>query len=237
MELLEYPRPGPLGQPAPDRGCRATAKLASWQHPPWDGGAGHVHDRGKAVAVGDGAPTATPPGPRGSRQEGSTIAHSLAGTSSSTRAGLARDHAIDPQRSETTSYVHITVLIQDYAGSHRPGSQARSTLLDGLRSVATCANAGPHSGDREIHGKDGVAGSIPAGGSTQALTSANAGQLGVWGRLNRRCWSSWHSKWGWTGAGWMENTSLVNHSGSGGAPQGPCPSAASCDEGRSFSGR
>jgi hypothetical protein len=27
-----------------------------------------------------------------------------------------------------------------------------------------------------IHGKDGVAGSIPAGGSTQALTSGNAGE-------------------------------------------------------------
>jgi hypothetical protein len=26
----------------------------------------------------------------------------------------------------------------------------------------TCRNAGPHSDEREIHGKDGVAGSIPA---------------------------------------------------------------------------
>jgi hypothetical protein len=42
----------------------------------------------------------------------------------------------------------------------------KSTLLEGLRSPATCANAGPHSGGCEIHGKDGVAGSIPAGGST-----------------------------------------------------------------------
>jgi hypothetical protein len=31
-----------------------------------------------------------------------------------------------------------------------------------------------------IHGKDGVAGSIPAGGSTQALISGNAGQFRVW---------------------------------------------------------
>ena len=30
---------------------------------------------------------------------------------------------------------------------------------------------------RRIDGKDGVAGSIPAGGSTQALTSGNAGEL------------------------------------------------------------
>jgi hypothetical protein len=42
----------------------------------------------------------------------------------------------------------------------------KSTLLDGLRSAASCGNAGPHSGERKIHGKDGVAGSIPAGGST-----------------------------------------------------------------------
>jgi site-specific recombinase XerC len=34
------------------------------------------------------------------------------------------------------------------------------------------------------NGKDGVAGSIPAGGSTQALTSGNAGQFRVSGRLD-----------------------------------------------------
>jgi hypothetical protein len=50
-----------------------------------------------------------------------------------------------------------------------------STLLGGLRSPATCRNAGLHSGERKIHGKDGVAGSIPAGGSTPRLTSGNAG--------------------------------------------------------------
>jgi hypothetical protein len=32
----------------------------------------------------------------------------------------------------------------------------RSTLLEGLRSRATCANAGPHSGECKIHGKDGL---------------------------------------------------------------------------------
>jgi transposase-like protein len=42
----------------------------------------------------------------------------------------------------------------------------KSTLLGGLRSPATWGNAGPHSGKCKIHGKDGVAGSIPAGGST-----------------------------------------------------------------------
>jgi hypothetical protein len=31
-----------------------------------------------------------------------------------------------------------------------------------------------HSGSRWFHGKDGVAGSIPAGGSPKGLTSANA---------------------------------------------------------------
>ena len=54
-------------------------------------------------------------------------------------------------------------------------SRTKSTLLGGLRSTATCRNAGLHSGGRKIHGKDGVAGSIPAGGSTPRLTSGNAG--------------------------------------------------------------
>jgi hypothetical protein len=38
----------------------------------------------------------------------------------------------------------------------------------------SCANGRPHSGSRWFHGKDGVAGSIPAGGSLQQLTSGNA---------------------------------------------------------------
>lgn len=38
-----------------------------------------------------------------------------------------------------------------------------------------------------IHGKDGVAGSIPAGGSTKLMTSANAGHLGVRGRFCGWC--------------------------------------------------
>src|SRR5215218_1946040 len=37
----------------------------------------------------------------------------------------------------------------------------------------------PHSGSWWFHGKDGVAGSIPAGGSTPILTSRNASQLCV----------------------------------------------------------
>jgi hypothetical protein len=56
-------------------------------------------------------------------------------------------------------------------------AETKSTLLGGLRSPATWGNAGPHSGECEIHGKDGVAGSIPAGGSTPRPTSGNAGQL------------------------------------------------------------
>jgi hypothetical protein len=59
----------------------------------------------------------------------------------------------------------------------------KSTLLGGLRSATTCRNAGPHSGECEIHGKDGVAGSIPAGGSTPRLTSGNAGWLSFHGLL------------------------------------------------------
>ncbi len=42
----------------------------------------------------------------------------------------------------------------------------KSTLLGGQRSPATCGMADLHSGVCKIHGKDGVAGSIPAGGST-----------------------------------------------------------------------
>ena len=38
---------------------------------------------------------------------------------------------------------------------------------------------------RRIDGKDGVAGSIPAGGSTPVLTSGNAGQFSVWGSVER----------------------------------------------------
>jgi hypothetical protein len=37
-----------------------------------------------------------------------------------------------------------------------------------------------------VHGKDGVAGSIPAGGSTKPMTSANAGHLRVWGWFGRQ---------------------------------------------------
>jgi hypothetical protein len=38
---------------------------------------------------------------------------------------------------------------------------------------------------RRIDGKDGVAGSIPAGGSTNTMTSGNAGRRGVRGRICR----------------------------------------------------
>ena len=65
--------------------------------------------------------------------------------------------------------------------SRASGRLVKSTLLATLRSAATCGNAGPHSGEGKIHGKDGVAGSIPAGGSTPRLTSVCAGQFRVWG--------------------------------------------------------
>jgi hypothetical protein len=37
----------------------------------------------------------------------------------------------------------------------------KSTLLDGLRSAASCGNAGPHSGECKIHGKDVLASPVP----------------------------------------------------------------------------
>jgi hypothetical protein len=75
-----------------------------------------------------------------------------------------------------------------------------------------------------IDGKDGVASSILAGGSTQALTSRDAGRFRIWGWLNARRRSCWR----WDGVGQaharMESTSLVNRPGSGRAhPQRPCP--------------
>jgi len=53
----------------------------------------------------------------------------------------------------------------------RRSAGTRSTLLGGPRPAATCGNACPHSGECEIHGKDGVAGSIPAGAPPQTSSS------------------------------------------------------------------
>jgi hypothetical protein len=47
---------------------------------------------------------------------------------------------------------------------------------EALHSVVNCPR---------IDGKDGVAGSIPARGSTPVLTSGNAGQFSVWGSVER----------------------------------------------------
>jgi hypothetical protein len=65
------------------------------------------------------------------------------------------------------------------------------------------------------NGKDGVAGSIPAGGSTQRLTSGNAGQIRVWGPVERAMLVVLAFGMAWMGACRMESTSLVNRSGSG----------------------
>src|SRR5215218_4897610 len=54
MKLVEYASLGPLGQAAPDCRRRAAAELAGRQQPPGGRGSGHVHDRGEAVAIGDG---------------------------------------------------------------------------------------------------------------------------------------------------------------------------------------
>ena len=54
-----------------------------------------------------------------------------------------------------------------------------------------------------IHGKDGVAGSIPAGGSTPRLTSGNAGQFRVWGPVERAMLVVLAFRvGGWAHAGW-----------------------------------
>jgi hypothetical protein len=95
------------------------------------------------------------------------------------------------------------------------GWLTKSTLLGRLRSAATCTNAGLHSGECTIHGKDGVAGSIPAGGSTKPMTSGNAGQLRVWGPVEPAMLVVLGFGVRWMGACRMESTSLVNRSGSG----------------------
>jgi hypothetical protein len=84
--------------------------------------------------------------------------------------------------------------------------------------VPRCPPNGP-----TIDGKDGVAGSIPAGGSTKQMTSRNAGHCSRSRPVNRRSWPSWHAEWRWMGACRMESTSLVNHSGCGRACPRPLP--------------
>src|SRR5215217_5429540 len=55
VELVEDAGVGPLGQAAPAGRRRAAAELPGGQQAPGGGGAGHEHDRGEAVAIGDGA--------------------------------------------------------------------------------------------------------------------------------------------------------------------------------------
>jgi hypothetical protein len=75
----------------------------------------------------------------------------------------------------------------------------------------TWENDGSHSGSWWFHGKDGVAGSIPAGGSTKAMTSANAGHRRVPDRQTGNATSG--SRLGPVGLGVyrIENASLVLH--------------------------
>jgi hypothetical protein len=61
-----------------------------------------------------------------------------------------------------------------------------------------------------IDGKDGVAGSIPAGGSTKPMTSANAGHLHVRGPVERAILVVLAFGCRWMGACRMESTSLVS---------------------------
>jgi hypothetical protein len=74
----------------------------------------------------------------------------------------------------------------------------------------TWENGGPHSGSWWFHGKDGVAGSIPAGGSTKAMTSGNAGHFGIGGAVGRGRPVVFSLPVGWMGGVPMENTSLVS---------------------------
>jgi hypothetical protein len=70
VEPLEHARLRPLGKPPPGGRWRAAAELLSRQQPPRGGGARHVDDRGKAVAVADGAASATIRRAGWRRQEG-----------------------------------------------------------------------------------------------------------------------------------------------------------------------
>jgi hypothetical protein len=65
------------------------------------------------------------------------------------------------------------------AGGWNPRS--KSTLLGGLRSAATCGNAGLHSGGCKIHGKDVLARQGPVGAThrlTTATSSFSAARIG-----------------------------------------------------------
>ena len=77
-------------------------------------------------------------------------------------------------------YLHLGARRDDRpAGSHLLALASRlqlSTYLRHLRFHVSCKNKAEHSAAAPIHGKDGVAGSIPAGGSTHSLTSGNAGE-------------------------------------------------------------
>jgi hypothetical protein len=70
VELVKHAGVGPLGQAAPAGRRRATAEFLDRQQPPGSRGAGHVNERGEAVAVGDGPAPATIRRPRRNRQQG-----------------------------------------------------------------------------------------------------------------------------------------------------------------------
>jgi hypothetical protein len=70
VELLEDASVGPLGQPAPAGRRRTAAELAGGQQPPGGGGPGHVHDRGQAGPIRDGAVPAAVRWARRDRQQG-----------------------------------------------------------------------------------------------------------------------------------------------------------------------
>jgi hypothetical protein len=93
----------PTGPGAPGGGCRAAAELLGGQEGPGGGGAGHEHQRGQAVAVGDGAVPAAVGWAGWGWQQGFDERPQVVGDELLNEAGHGADHAISHQGSETTS--------------------------------------------------------------------------------------------------------------------------------------
>src|SRR4030095_16669890 len=93
---------------------------------------------------------------------------------------MVRASAMQPTRDSVST--HDKAVIRCRRAMTRictTGGLAESTLLGGLRSRATWGNAGSHSGDCKIHGKDGVAGSIRRGPHTKPAAQAGPA-AGLW---------------------------------------------------------
>jgi hypothetical protein len=95
---------------------------------------------------------------------------------------------IDCGRVGVHAWTTVQALARDLPGT-APRVPSRRPLAQSSAPPFTCAVVWGREvlcggvNDPSIDGKDGVAGSIPAGGSTQALTSGNAGQLSFRGGM------------------------------------------------------